>query len=380
VRFLSSCIVSVSAWLCLVGSVSAKEVTFAFDVHFSGAEIYPCDAGVVQKDSGQYCHFKGTSTACSAADVGRTPAATGAAEAIDYNTGLPVLNPADAAYACICTGAAGTDPNHMGWGPATNGVIQGNASGVTVARSLRGSSAEAANSVPQELQTQLESVVFNFGSELYGAQFFVDLCYRGSQLPYYLSDNNPMNVPASFATKAYVTATNPFLTGTGTTATRDYVSLSDLALSWDMACDQQGLGTYRWDHNGTTAASGAFDTFITDLTDTGTRTLPSGYTTANGVNMTPAAGTDWVGNLNGASGEFRRSGTLTSSNFAAAQQQWIIGDASSSDWINTFNSNVPRFCKLRYYFAEKPFRDRERAWQRADARFVVKWSVEEPTP
>ncbi len=372
----------------------AKELTFSFDVHSSSGEIYPCDAGMVQRDSGQFCHFKGTSKACNAADIGRTPAAVGAGDAVDINTGLPVLQPGSDAYACICSGANGgnylmnfirykaapwvgtaagsPDPNHLGWGPAVNGVAQGSREGVTVSSHMRGGNALAANSVSQSLATQLEAVNFNFGSELYGAQFFVDFCYRGPQIPYYLSEGNPQNALASFSTKAHITSTNPFLAGNGV-KTRDYVSMSELTLSWDMACDQQGLGEFKYDHNG----RGEFDTFLTDLTDTGARSnLSSAYTSANGQSMTPSAGSTWIGNLSGATNEFKLAGSKSSSDLSTQQQQWIFGNPSSS-WIALNNSKTPRFCKLRAYFAEKPFRDRERAWQRADARFIMYWSVEE---
>ena len=280
-----------------------------------------------------------------AADIGRTPAEVGVNQAIDINTGLPVLQAGNAAYACICSGANGgdylmnfirykaapwvgtnggsSDPNHLGWGTAVNGVIQGTKSGVTVARHMRGSNAAAANNVPQELGTQLEALSFNFGSELYGAQFFVDFCYRGPQIPYYLGDGNPQNALANFSSKAHITATNPFLSGNGG-KTRDYVSMSQLALSWDMACDVQGVGNYKYDHNG----NGAFDTFLTDLIDSGSRSnLPSDYVTLQNVNT---AGTYWVGNLSGATGEFRIAGSKSYSDLATQQQQWLFGNSNQN--------------------------------------------------
>ncbi len=387
-------LLAAAAALFFTSAAVAKELTFSFDVHSSGGEIYPCDAGMVQRDSGQFCHFKGTTTSCNAADIGRTPAEVGAEQAVDANTGLPVLQPGSEAHACICSGANGgaylmnfirykaapwvgtqggsNAPNHLGWGPAVNGVVQGTANGVTVARHLRGSNAAAANNVPQELATQLEAVSFNFGSELYGAQFFVDFCYRGPQIPYYLGEGNPQNALANFSTKAHITATNPFLSGNGG-RTRDYVTMSQLTMSWDMACDVQGVGAYKFDHN----SAGAFDTFLTDLTDLGSRgNLPSDYVTANGVTMTPAAGTNWVGNLAGANSEFRIAGSKSYSDLVTQQQQWLFGN-SPQTWVTLNSSKTPRFCKMRAYFAEKPFRDRARAWQRADARFIVFWSVEE---
>jgi hypothetical protein len=73
----------------------------------------------------------------------------------------------------------------------------------------------------------------------------------------------------------------------------------------------------------------------------------------------------WVGILKG---DWAQGGEL---NFENDKATLLKNKRIYNDW------RTPRFCKFRYYFAEK-IGGRERAWQRHDARFVVKWKIEEP--
>jgi hypothetical protein len=128
IRFLA-------AFAGVVGATtaSAKELTFFFDVHSSGPEIYPCDAGLWQGNQEKFCHYKGTSTACNPADLGKTPVNPG--QTVKDYLGNPVKAD-DPKHACICTGSNGGaylmnfmrfkaakwegglvgGENHMGWG------------------------------------------------------------------------------------------------------------------------------------------------------------------------------------------------------------------------------------------------------------------------
>lgn len=85
----------------------------------------------------------------------------------------------------------------------------------------------------------------------------------------------------------------------------------------------------------------------------------------------------WVGHLkpSAGSGKYKSSGNY--SKVTTAQKNMWKGWQMSRD-----KKEAPRYCKARYYFKEKENDDklkRERAWQLHDARFVLKWKVEEDT-
>jgi|GEM_PF-4782355 len=393
-RSLMSLAAGLSA-LALSFSAQAKELTFFFDVHSSGPEIYPCDAGHHQADQGQYCHYKGTSETCDPTNFGKTIGQINPGQGIKDYLGNPV-DPVSKVHACICTGKNGGGylmnfmrykaakweggtiggDNHMGWKDATSGVAtQPTAgAGVTVASKLWGT---PANHVPSEFKTQLEAVTFNFGSELYGANFFVDFCYRGPQLPYY-TDGNGLDAKANFSSLAHITKTNPFSTGTAGQSTLDYTTLARVGMQWELVCDMQGAGKYKYDHSGTSLDSGDGkfnDLDLLDITDAGTVANHLGtqyiFPGANVAN--------WIGNLGGDNGEVLKSGTIPWTHLASADARELYGK-NSTYWMVQNSAKIPRFCKLRTYFAEDAKKDRERAWQRADARYIVKWSVEEDSP
>jgi hypothetical protein len=419
--------VSLAALGCFaaVSTAQAKELTFFFDVFSSGPEIYPCDAGIWQGQQPKYCHYKGTATNCNPNELGKTPGQTGVTTGMTTVDGSALSSYFSEAHACICTGGTGnpntgvrggdylmnfmrykaavwegqdgsTDPNHRGWGTAVERTAQGTLDGVTVARHVRetqGMTMAPATNVEQEFKTQLESVTFNFGSELYGAHFFVDFCYRGPQIPYWLGNGNPMNAKAQFASFAWLKSTNPFTGGDATTGkpTLNYTSLSNLKMKTVMVCDKQGQGTYKYDHNGATPNGGAFDSFLTDIRDQGNidvSTLAGNGVQVAGINGTgvnpnqqrfvlpaPTGGTNWVGTLEGD----KKFGPLSLTDLSVRPDQyWLFGGANGNVVTITEGSSAetPRFCKLRTYFVEESGK-RERAWQRHDARFIVKWLVEE---
>ena len=378
--------------LALSVSAQAKELTFFFDVHSSGPEIYPCDAGHWQGDNGQYCHYKGTAAACSPDQFGKTIGEISPGQDIKDYLGAPI-DPVSKVHACICTGKNGGGylmnfmrykaakwvggttggDNHMGWSTATSGVANqpSAGAGTTVASKVWGTT--DAKNVPQEFKTQLEAVTFNFGSELYGANYFVDFCYRGPQLPYY-TDGNGLDAPAYFSSLAHVTKTNPFGTGDGT-KTLDYTQLSKVGMQWELVCDHQGDGTYKYDHSGVSLDGGTGKFNDLDKMDIADQNTPPNFLGASYI-IPGADVANWVGKL---SGDSALSGTVANSKLVTGDLSEMYG-VSSQQWITYNSPKVPRFCKLRTYFAEDSTKNRERAWQRADARYIVKWSVEEDAP
>lgn len=367
------------AWKILLGGVllsataQAKEVHFFFDVNSSGPEIYPCDAGIYHPPQKEWCHYKGTKKSCDKKDFGKPSKS----DLIDAISGK-VIKAGDKAHACICDGSVGSyrkdyliaevakwkgkntgwhedgQENHLGWSKKrkTIKIAADNEEVFTVAGKLWKTGAK---DVEAEFKTQLEKVTFNLGSELYGTHYFVDFCYKGSQIEYFHD-----HVKAPHSTEAYLSTTE--LRG----KKRSYVKMAKPKVVTTLVCDQQGKGKYQYAHNGNSYHNGYYDQFETDIKDKGRVEVPEACLDAPG-------GRKWVGNL-----ETKDEGGFYESSYIdlakAPQKNTII----PFQFIN-HGRKSPRRCKLRLYICEQDSRPKKysRAWQRHDARFHVKWKVEE---
>ena len=315
------------------GTVLGKELTFYFDIYSSGPMIYACNAGIRHHRNSckQYCHLAGK------------PA-------------IPEYTCKPGEHNCVCTGTNGGAYlmdfmrfNYNKW----NG-------GAWTSQSYRGSAKASSNNVYNEIRnvsgnqnifaTKLNQVNFNLGSEQYGAEFFVDICFRGSQIDYYNPDKL-LDVATSNLAKAAMTVTDvtalspnhPVGPGGVPGTFQAYLKLSGLKSKAVLVCDVQGHGRFRYAHNGPAPYQGQYDTLDHEL------------------NLTP-------------NNEMKNKGV----NYVT-QSRWIRPSASSqvliNNWINVNNSNHPRFCVVRYYFQETTCADR--AWQRHDARVCLFTSIEE---
>lgn len=325
------------------GAASAKELTFKFDIYSSGPMIYACNAGLrhvpptLSGGPSQVCHW-----------AGRPATSANNCQAGQHN--------------CVCTGVNGGaylmdflryksfrwvdgDINNGGWNRANAEVGAKTASNDwTYAQTI-----PTTGRYRNPLYTQLEEVTFDLGSELYGAEFFVDICFRGSQIDYFW-DDSALNVSTSNSLLSRISVTDvdqlgthpndPIRPGPGgvdNTSTA-YLNLSDLGAKAVTICDLQGVSPYRFAHNGGSAENGQYDTLDTSLNFD-----------------------------NEASNEYYYSSS------------WQTVTASSLNlidgWINQSNYKHPRFCRVRYYFKERSFA--ERRWQRHDARVITKTIIEE---
>lgn len=291
--FLSTAIAAVMA---LSGSAHAIELTFKFDVLSSGPEIYACNAGLVHwNPGGQICYIDGTQQSCD-------PGACAPGDDSCVNN-------------CKCTSAANS---HRGdFMVATHGP----ANGATANSSSVQAGEWSFNTIFTEQGSwgsRIDSLTFNLGSERYGAQYFVDICYQGSQIEYF---QNNIQAPHTLLAQATITDISA---GSGLS----YSDLANLATAAIWSCDRQGVGNYQFAHDG----NNVYDTFANEVWGEG--------------------------------------------------QTWSSTHAASSNTIEYFNnvlinggSDAPRFCKVRYMFGEFAYSNL-RKWQLHGAKVCTHTKIE----
>ncbi|EQC43911.1 hypothetical protein [Bacteriovorax sp. Seq25_V] len=154
-------------------NASAVNLAFKFEVTSSGNSMYACNAGLKHADpAGRVCYDRQTLNSCN-----------------------PVLCKDGQACDCVCTGGF-TLPNngrddgeyrldffnasYANW--TDNGEAPTN---IQYVRKTAGkNSAQTAINAADTFSTQLLSLDFNLGSERYGAEYFVDVCFRATQIDY----------------------------------------------------------------------------------------------------------------------------------------------------------------------------------------------------
>jgi hypothetical protein len=339
----------------VASTASAKELKFVFDVRSSGPEIYPCDAGLVHARSEGFCHYKGTTETCNWGLQGQLPTFPIPPSKI-FDNRLPNV--------CVCTnGEYGTylkdfmrvkaakwlggttgdaATNHGGWGSPSTYVLQatlggnGNPANNSIAQHIWSGSELSA--IRKEFSTQIEAVEFNLGSENYGAQYYVDICYRGPQIDYI---NSPGSMTGyGFSATGWVGVTDLDIIGGG----RTYTGLARPTLETKIICDNQ---------DSKHAEPGGADGSTIDVMHLGEATGWPGWPALIGLTGGYEAGSY--------SHLFTANETVQPYN---------------SNWI-TLHTGAPRYCKTRYLFKETPNSLYERAWQHHDARFVIKLKIEE---
>ncbi len=278
----------------------AVSLEFSFDVNSSGTSMYPCDAGIRHaRHTERVCYDRVTQASC-------TPALC---------TNLEQCN-------CVCTGSATTgdgeyrqdflQAKHTAW--TENGTYASSSVQSSTVSALDSGFARIFTN-KNEWDKQLTALSFNLGSERYGADFYLDVCYRGPQIEYWQayqgSTNSDLNYFPNFAIKLQATVTD-LVTSNGL----NYSTLADLKVKTEVACDVQGLGNYVYAHSGTAAT-----------------TTPV-YDNAQAHDLVSMSS----GDKNFATGYAA---------FNAGSNLFLL-----NDWINLGNANTPRFCKIRYTFIE----------------------------
>jgi len=270
---------------------NAASLEFKFDINSSGPSIYPCDAGLQHKAHPQrVCYDRVSMDSCN-----------------------PSLCTDEVQCNCVCTADSDSDAgeyrhdfmsvSYANWTDngeqATNIQSKGVAAGKT--------SFNRMFSNKDEWNKQLTKLSFNLGSERYGAEFYLDVCYRGPQIDYYAAGS--FSDTPNFQLKAQATVTD-IISSNGLR----YSQLADLEVKAISACDQQGMGSYVYAGDG----AGNFDNALLH---------------------------DITSNVTVPNGQFQYSTNFSAFNTGA--NLFLI-----NKWINVNNSFSPRFCKIRYTFKE----------------------------
>jgi hypothetical protein len=337
-----------AAFIGMHSDAEAISLRFKFKVFSSGPDIYACNAGVRHKSTtSQVCYFEGTTTACTPNDC--------------RDKGICDTQ-------CICTGNSGGDSlmdflkvTRVDWKDhraAGDNLSDTNVQTLTRSAPTNGAWAQAIADNAATWETRIKDLSFELGSELYGAEYFVDVCYRGPQIEYFANGvpvNSQLQAQAS-ATDFLATAPNPGdnsrdgLTIPGVVDGKTYGDLSGLQVKAFFTCDLQGEGNYKYAHNGSSAASGSYNTSVNEATFA-----------LDGSTGYPASG----GDLFGSSGSFS---TLAGNGLDLINSMIVSGTHS------------PRFCKIRYVFTETneksalPFM---RKWQRHGTEVCTYSRIEE---
>jgi hypothetical protein len=342
---LKKVIAAVAVVLPLAQSASALEYRFKFKVTSSGPDMYACNAGLRTVPLNCDVCYKENSDGTKV-NVDRP----GSCATTATNCGSRIK--------CISrgTGNGETLMNYVTAGKRSwtdHSAPQSTRTNVAISGQANTFKQIVSNNIAMD--TKVEDVLFELGSEAYTAEYFVDICYRAPQHEYAATGTN-----AGYSILANVGSTDFLSVGaTQGDNNRDglimlnqnemgrYTNAAGVKVSSYVVCDTQGQGSYQAAAN----ASGVFNTTDNEADF------------VIGANGLPVAG------LNGS---FFRSSDLRS----------LTGNAM--DMLSVSTSNL-RFCKVRYVFTETKgqtcsadkagiFRD----WTRKGAEMCTYTVIDEP--
>lgn len=299
----------------------AVNLTFQFDVNSSGPSIYACNAGIRHAESARICYDRISGNSC-------TPSCAAGNAASCTNGATP--------QSCVCTGEE-------------NGGVQGTwrldylkattadwVDNTGAATNVASTSIEAPNSANfatvfgsdgAAFGKQLTGMTINLGSEVYGAEYFVDVCYRGPQIDY-------TNIPGlNFGLKGKVTVTNLRATVSGAPNYQDVAKLNAKA---EVRCFMQD----------------SFDNCTAD-------TIP-------GVSVGCGNTADGFYNYTANSGAYTPM-------YTSAQETTLL---STNSFSAGATKRTPRFCVVRYTFKESALTMRK--WKLQQARACTYTEITEP--
>ena len=254
----------------------AVSVQFNFDINSSGSSIYPCDAGIRHAThTARICYDRTTNLSC------------------DPTTGTTTEN-----QDCVCTGGTtGSEEYRLDNFTATHADWTDNGDTPTSIMTTNVGADESAfarlYTANNEWDKQLTSLTLNFASDLYGAEFYLDVCYRGPQIKPRGNPNYAMNLQTT-------------LTDLISSNNLAYSQLADLKVKIDASCDLQGEGS------------------ITEI-------------------PTDDAQDNQISGVSGGDVNF----TTSYAAFTSGANMVLL-----HDFINNGNNKAPRFCKIRYSFIE----------------------------
>ncbi|MCA2960017.1 MAG: hypothetical protein IOD12_07175 [Silvanigrellales bacterium] len=353
------------------------------------ASFYPCDAGILHLPlaPGRQCRFLGTDTSCAPHQAGLTFTAAGVSTAgVNSFAGIPVSAENESAHTCACASAqshrgefiryvAGIPLEDNGeTGPGSlevrGGVVAGTDKGGVISVERLREFPNQNGRIAASFAEPLSEISFNLGSEAFGAQYFIDLCYLGTP-PQKTAASNPRGGGArqdlpNFTANAFLTLTNP-----GSVASSSppgsvgllYQSFAGIKGNWDLACSTFDTTNPQADLSTDFRKIG--------ISDSGKRPFPASLgASSTFYDAPPSAEEGWVGQL---TAEFAKSGDFST---LSTQVSTLFGTATQPLVVTKGNEGkVPRACRLRLYFWEAAS-GRLRSWQQGGARFTVKWNVQ----
>lgn len=291
------------------GNASAISLVFKFDVNSSGPSIYACNAGIKHKKSNpRICYNRETLAQCN-----------------------PNLCEEGEACNCVCTGNVLTPATEGGeWKYDFLAAISADWTdneeliGDTTKHNVRANNSSNFSTIfdsdVDAFEKQLTHLEFNLSSERYGAEYFLDVCYRGPQIDFFGASE--LGYP-DFDYLAYGIETQVTVTDLTNGDGPKYQDVSDLAVSAEIICDIQGSGSHQ----------GGGDNSIT---------FESDYTKSLITNQL-----------------FSTNGDVVNGN-----KKTLLGP-----------ENAPRFCKVRYFFKES--NTDMRKWKKQKARVCTTTVVDE---
>ncbi len=211
------------ALLVAANSASAIEVSFDFTVFSSGSSIYPCNAGIK--------HAKAQDVVCYERTNPR-------------NSCNPNLCEEGKSCDCVCSGTDGSyltdfaSVKYTKWSDHDDRYPRRNKKASFAADGTKNFLFSNDVDMFGEKQgkyfdNQLSSLSFNLGSELFGTEYFLDVCYRGPQIDYHNA-----GIDTNWVAKAEATIQN--LSDTYSS----YANVAGLKVKSEIVCDYQNEVSY----------------------------------------------------------------------------------------------------------------------------------------
>lgn len=318
-------------------SAFAINLTFQFDVNSSGPSIYACNAGIKHGNGdANICYDRVTNNTCTPGCAAGNMNACTAGQ-------LPKN--------CVCTGEfdpsgnQGTyrmdflQANTADWEDNQTAATNGLASHILTADKIStgakfnqifGTDSGTSDwTVPASYKKQIKDMTINLGSEIYGAEYFVDICYRGPQIDYRHNDRTVDGL--NFNLKAFATIFD-IKQADG----KSYNTLAKLEVKAEAKC----------------IVNDNFDYCLADV-------LP-GDTTGCGQTATVTHNYSF------------------GSNFASINNGVNVNKLINETTIAAGGNKTPRFCQIRYSFKETA-RTTMRKWKLQQARICTYTEITEPT-
>ncbi|WP_413560317.1 hypothetical protein [Bdellovibrio sp. HCB209] len=347
--------VATTAVTLMALQANAVQVTYTFRVNSSGPSIYPCNAGLLTENPYQgdkaICYTSDTHEVCNPDCVG--------VDCQGNDNGKPGPDlPTPHSAALQLFGGGGHQPPHQPPGPPRKNVCEctteyGRKNGNYIHATyipwgesqdphkdvISGQGNQFAQVFSGEVDAYknvLRTLSFNLGSELYTAKYFVDICYRGSQIDYGTL-NTSWNILAETAVTDFGFAPQ----GQG------YSKLADLEMKAYVICTNQNKTCEHGNCN-------EYDTQINSAE-------VAQYNQSFLQNLTP--------------GKFNYS---DKSNWSPAKGSFT--QLIDNKWEDLGNHAAPKFCKIRYVYSETNGLDKNKAkhrkWQKHGANICTHTKIE----